>query len=80
MTNEEYVAEWNGRIRAAEIATPTPSAIPPNIRDAFEAFGQSMGWDLERFEHGYSDCNVDYAWTGYVAALRDQMAASHAPK
>lgn len=62
-----------GRIRKLE-ATLSAFAAPGNIRARFENFGRSMNWDLGPFEHGYSDCNVDYGWTGYLAAVRDQMA------
>ena len=39
-----------------------------DTRDAFEAEANRQEMDLNRFEHGYSDCNTDYGWLFWQAA------------
>jgi hypothetical protein len=43
----------------------------PVAREAFEKWAKSLPnyMDLSRFEAGYSDCNTDYAWAAWKAAL-----------
>lgn len=50
--------------------TPQQQAEPV-ARVAFENWAKSLTnyMDLSRFETGYSDCNTDYAWSGWQAAL-----------
>ena len=41
-------------------------------REGFEKWAKSLPnyMDISRFETGYSDCNIDYAWAGWQAAQR----------
>ena len=43
----------------------------PVAREGFEKWAKSLQnfMDINRFEDGYSDCNTDYAWAGWQAAL-----------
>ena len=43
----------------------------PVAREGFEKWAKSLPnyMDISRFETGYSDCNIDYAWAGWQAAL-----------
>ena len=43
----------------------------PEAREGFEKWAKFAApyMDMSRFEAGYSDCNTDYAWTGWQAAL-----------
>ena len=56
-----FVAEWRAAQQQAE----------PVAREGFERWAKSLPnyIDLSRFETGYSDCNTDYAWVGWQAAL-----------
>jgi hypothetical protein len=42
-----------------------------STREAFEKWAKTLPnyMDITRFENGYSDCNTDYAWAGWQAAL-----------
>ena len=51
-------------------------------REGFEKWAKSRPAyiDLSRFEAGYSDCNTDYAWAGWKAALaQPQQQAEPTP-
>jgi hypothetical protein len=51
-------------------AWPVPQAEPV-AREDFEKWAKSLPnyMDISRFEAGYSDCNTDYAWAAWKAAL-----------
>lgn len=59
---------------ADKTAAVTALAVPSGIREKFEAFAREMDWDLSQHYGNYSDCNVDHAWIGYMAAIRAQLA------
>ena len=48
-----------------------------DTREAFENWAKSLPnyMDVNRFENGYSDCNTDYAWAGWQAALAQPAQA-----
>ena len=52
------------------LAQPEPEPVD-GTREVFERWAKSLPnyMDLSRFANSYSDCNVDYAWAGWQAAL-----------
>ena len=53
----------------------------PVAREGFEKWAKSLPnyMDISRFETGYSDCNTDYAWVGWQAALAQPQQQAEPP-
>ena len=53
-----------------KLAQPAQEQVS-GTREAFEKWAKTLPnyMDITRFEDGYSDCNTDYAWAAWQAAL-----------
>ena len=60
-----------GRNAITALRAALEQQAEPGTREGFERWAKSLPnyIDLSRFEDGYSDCNTDYAWAGWQAAL-----------
>lgn len=63
------------------LRTALQQQAEPLPREGFEKWAKSRAnyIDLSRFETGYSDCNTDYAWAGWQAALAQRQQQAKPP-
>ena len=65
----------------AEAKMRVEQQAEPVAREGFEKWAKSLPnyMDISRFETGYSDCNTDYAWVGWQAALAQPQQQAEPP-
>ena len=65
----------------AEAKMRVEKQAEPVAREGFEKWAKSLPnyMDISRFETGYSDCNTDYAWVGWQAALAQPQQQAEPP-
>jgi hypothetical protein len=63
------------------LRTALEQQAEPVAREGFERWAKSLPnyMDISRFETGYSDCNIDYAWAGWQAALAQPQQQAEPP-
>ena len=61
---------------------PPKQQAEPVTREGFEKWAKFAApyMDISRFGAGYSDCNTDYAWAGWQAALAQPQQQAAPPQ